>query len=730
MINKMNIRRKFLLRLLLVGILALVVLGSVSLWGLYGAQRDAMERGRQMGAGAGSSIEGLTVYLAQKQLFAATEEKAHLVDRELRTIKEDTEYIAMAMERILSTPEGRIPKPVRRAEDKTLLEGETYVYYSPDIRDSIAQAALSDEIGVASCISDELENTASSYLDYKGFLCVASEKGYYFSAHVSFKDQQEVELSDVFISNYAPRETAWYKNAARAGESTVIDMFWGENTHLPFISCSVPYNDGKEFAGVANISISAPSLYQVMEDEGKWASGINFALNDKGEIVFSSEKDGLLSVSEEKQDLRQSSEPDLVKKAEGMVDGKSGVDTVNLNGEAYYLAYVPIPSVGWSFGTLIRAGDVVTPVQEVRGSVSEQEEEFALTMTGFFQENIWKRGWLLLFILAVLVVTGRALAEQFGRPIIALTDDAREISGGNLEKELNISTGDEIEELSWALVEIKQKLKETITDIDNTTAEKQRIASELSAAHSIQKSMLPMAFPKSAVGRSYEVFAVMDAAGSASSAFCDFYMLDKERLAITVANVSESGIPAALFKMIAKAVLKNNAMAAVRSGGLEAVHWGKVMAKSNLQLCKNNDKTISLKAFFGVLNIVTGEFVYVNCGHDSPLICRISEEKFTWHYMEDENESPPMGAVENAIYEEERLLLCHGDMLCCCTDGVIGDRDEEGRPNSREQLLEKLNRLIVSDIELRQLLNDLMEDVALYAHGTEQPITMLGLRYL
>ena len=461
---KMNIRKSFLLRLLLVGILSLLVMGTVSLWGLYDAQQDAMEKGRQMGAGAGTSLEGLTVYLAQRQLFATAEEKAHLVDRELRTIKEDTEYIALAMERIMSTPEGRISKPVRRAEDKALLEGETYVYYAPDVRNSVAQTTLSNEIGIASCIADQLENTASSYLEYKGFLCVASEKGYYFSAHVSPKDQQEAALSDVFLSSYVPKETAWYKNAEGAGKTAVIDMVWGENTHLPFISCSAPYTDGKDFAGVANISISSPSLYQVMEGEGKGVPGINFALNDKGEIVFSSEKEGVLSVSKEKHDLRMSSENALSKTAESMVDGKSGVDAVNLNGESYYLAYVPISSVGWSFGTLIKAADVIAPVQEVRGTVSEQEDEFNVTMAGLFRENLWERSMLLILILALLVVTARGLAERFAHPIILLRDGAREIEGGNLEKEISISTGDEIEELSQAFNQMAHKLKESIME--------------------------------------------------------------------------------------------------------------------------------------------------------------------------------------------------------------------------------------------------------------------------
>lgn len=461
---KMNIRKSFLLRLVLVGILSLLVMGTISLWGLYDAQQDAMEKGRQMGAGAGTSLEGLTVYLAQRQLFATAEEKAHLVDRELRTIKEDTEYIALAMERILSTPEGRIPKPVRKAEDKTLLEGEAYVYYAPDIRNPAAQTALSNEIGIASCIADQLENTAASYLEYKGFLCVAAEKGYYFSAHVSPKEQQEAALSDVFLSSYVPKETAWYKNAERAGKTAVIDMVWGENTHLPFISCSVPYTDGKDFAGVANISISSPSLYQVIEDNGKEAPAISFALNDMGEIVFSSEKEGALSVTEEKHDLRKSSENALSKAAESMVAGKSGVDSVALNGESYYLAYVPIPSVGWSFGTLVKAGAVITPVQEVLGSVSKQEDEFNTTMAGLFHENLWKRGLLLVFILVLLVVTARALAERFAHPIILLRDGAREIERGNLEKEISISTGDEIEELSNAFSQMAHKLKKSTAD--------------------------------------------------------------------------------------------------------------------------------------------------------------------------------------------------------------------------------------------------------------------------
>ena len=729
---KMNIRQRILLLLLSAGLLSFFVLGAVSLWGLYDAQQESMGNGRHMGAAAGASMEKQAIQLAQKQLMLIAQEKANHMDREFRVNKEDVEYIALMMERILSHPEGRLPRPVKMAYDKPLMEGEAYLYYPPESRSPEAQAALADEVAVASRIGDTLENMASFSLGYKGFACVVSKRGYYIGADTLPKGQNEVQFTEEFLSGFRPEDFAWYTKPLETGKLTVSDVFLDANTHIPFISFSTPYKIGGQIAGVANISLEVQGLYQIVEDKGMGASGVNFVLNDKGSVALSSEKTGLLAVSEDHLDLRQSSEPSFVETAKSMVDGSSGVAPVNMDGEAYYLAYAPLPSVGWSFATMVKASEIIAPAREAHSNVTAQAEEFSASMSAFFRENLWQMGILLIVILAVLAAASRKLAERFVQPIVALTEGVREIAKGDFDKQLDIKTGDEIEELSDSVNHMTVELKEYMSNLAKVTADKQRIATELSLAQGIQEGMLPKISPQVSEGNSFELYATMEAAKSVGGDFYDFYALDKEHLAVTMADVSGKGVPAALFMMISKTILKNNALTAAYASGAENVNWAEVMELSNRQLCENNEEMMFVTVFFGVLNTKTGEFAYVNGGHNAPLIGRVQGGTVDWQYIVEGKKAHMVGVVEEATYEEKRLTLGKGDMLYFYTDGVTEAMDPDRKLYTEERLQETLDKVGTQTATVKEILTAIRADIETHASGAEQSddITMLGVRFL
>lgn|GEM_PF-3324999 len=116
-----------------------------------------------------------------------------------------------------------------------------------------------------------------------------------------------------------------------------------------------------------------------------------------------------------------------------------------------------------------------------------------------------------------------------------------------LDKKLQITTVDELQTLSNSVNNMTDELKEYMTNLAQVTAEKQHIATELSLARGIQEGMLPKIFPKITESGGIELFAVMESAKSVGGDFYDFYALDKEHIAITMADVSGKGVPAALF---------------------------------------------------------------------------------------------------------------------------------------------------------------------------------------
>jgi sigma-B regulation protein RsbU (phosphoserine phosphatase) len=136
--------------------------------------------------------------------------------------------------------------------------------------------------------------------------------------------------------------------------------------------------------------------------------------------------------------------------------------------------------------------------------------------------------------------------------------------------------------------------------------------------------------------------------------------------------------------------------------------------------------------FFGVLNIKTGEFAYVNGGHNPPLIGRVSGGKTDWQYIRDEKKTHMVGAIEDAKYEMKRLTLHPGEMVYFYTDGVTEAMDPEGRLYTEERLQETLGKVGTLGVPMKEILAAIRADIDVHASGAEQSddITMLGLRYL
>jgi len=179
--------------------------------------------------------------------------------------------------------------------------------------------------------------------------------------------------------------------------------------------------------------------------------------------------------------------------------------------------------------------------------------------------------------------------------------------------------------------------------------------------------------------------------------------------------------------VISKTVLKNTALSTDSEE-----HFGLAMERTNLQLCEDNEEMMFVTIFFGVLNLKTGEFVYVNGGHNPPLVGRAQGETPDWQYIRDEKKTHMVGVIEDAQYEEKRLTLAPGDMLYLYTDGVTEAMDAEKNLYTEERLQQTLNRVGTPNASAKDVLAAIRADIDAHAGGAEQSddITMLGIRYL
>jgi sigma-B regulation protein RsbU (phosphoserine phosphatase) len=199
--------------------------------------------------------------------------------------------------------------------------------------------------------------------------------------------------------------------------------------------------------------------------------------------------------------------------------------------------------------------------------------------------------------------------------------------------------------------------------------------------------------------------------------FYDFFIVDDRYLFVVMADVSGKGVPAALFMVIAKTLIKNNAQA-----GLEPKD---VLEASNNILCESNDADMFVTCFLGRLDVITGEFVYANAGHNQPLLRRGGAE---WKYMQ----SKPgfvLAGMEGMVYKQSSMTLNQGDELYMYTDGVTEAVNPKLELYGESRLLNSVNSL--KGKTLKEFVVSMKKKIDTFAEGAEQAddITMLILRY-
>lgn len=282
---------------------------------------------------------------------------------------------------------------------------------------------------------------------------------------------------------------------------------------------------------------------------------------------------------------------------------------------------------------------------------------------------------------------------------------------------LNIRTGDEIQALSEAIKTMELEINEYIQDLTTVTAEKERIGAELNVATQIQADMLPRIFPAFPEREEFDVYATMNPAKEVGGDFYDFFLVDDDHLAVVIADVSGKGVPAALFMVIAKTLIKNHAQ------NQEAP--GTVFTQTNEQLCEGNDAGLFVTGWMGVLEISTGKFVYVNAGHNPPLLKRAGGT-FEWL------KSRPgfvLAGMEGVRYRENTLQLEPGDRLYLYTDGVTEATNSHEELFGDERLQNALNKYM--DLPVEQFLPKIKECIDAFVGDADQfdDITMLALDY-
>ncbi len=323
---------------------------------------------------------------------------------------------------------------------------------------------------------------------------------------------------------------------------------------------------------------------------------------------------------------------------------------------------------------------------------------------------------ILIAILAYMLFVRNVVTKPIGR-LAAFTKGITD-SGEFENQHIEIQTGDEIEDLGNSFNFMLKELENYIENLSRVTAEKERIGAELDIAAHIQASMLPCIFPAFPEREEFEVFASMTPAKEVGGDFYDFFMVDETHLAIVVADVSGKGVPAALFMVIGKTLIKDHT--------LPGRDLGEVFSRVNELLCESNSEGLFITAFEGVLDLVSGEFTFVNAGHEQPFICRKGEDAYKAYKIRS---GFVLAGMEGMRYTAGSITLSQGDKIFQYTDGVTEATDATNKLYGMDRLEKVLSRHI--DLSPTELLPVVKEDIDAFVGDAPQfdDITMLCLEF-
>ena len=259
--------------------------------------------------------------------------------------------------------------------------------------------------------------------------------------------------------------------------------------------------------------------------------------------------------------------------------------------------------------------------------------------------------------------------------------------------------------LMYCLLNVEQSRSRTVAE------------NELKVAAAIQEAVLPRTFPPYPSRKEFAIHASMQPAKEVGGDFYDFFLIDDDHLAMVIADVSGKGIPASLYMMVTKALIKTQTMASPDSTSA-------VFEKVNTLLCENNSLEMFVTAWIGILTIPTGELIYSNAGHEYPAIRR-KDGKFE---LLKEKHSPPLAAMEDIPFRQGKMTLEKGDILYVYSDGVPEAENAEAQLLGTDKMLEILNCAGTEPSDIDQYVRERIEA---FSGGTDQfdDITMLCFRY-
>ena len=483
------------------------------------------------------------------------------------------------------------------------------------------------------------------------------QKGRAYCPYTLRNDSSEVEVRNPVTKNNNYLETEWFKQAIAADSGYWSKPFAdGFDKKTPLVAYMVPIHDReRRTVAILGVDLSLEWLNDYMGN----ADGSLLDYQDDGfslSVVFGStylfiiDKDGTYIMYPDKERIlkenyftRAKETPDTLDDYLGhqMVANRVGVfhkdDEENeliLNGESSYAFYQPMSNTDWSIALVIP----------------------------WFGVNMWAIGLtiaLVFFMVVGLLVTffvSSRMVRHATKPLKQLASSAGAVAQGRFDAPLpNIRHNDEIRLLRDSFENMQHSLSDYVEQLQATTAQKASIESELKIAHDIQMSMLPKTFPPFPERQDIDVFGKLTPARAVGGDLFDFYIRD-EKLLFCIGDVSGKGVPASLLMAVTRSLFRN-----ISSYTSEP---NQIVIALNSVMAEDNETSMFVTLFVGVLDLASHELRYCNAGHDAPLLIGHDVRPLPC------DANLPVGVMSGWEFTQQTTTIAPGTIIFLFTDGL------------------------------------------------------------
>jgi sigma-B regulation protein RsbU (phosphoserine phosphatase) len=468
------------------------------------------------------------------------------------------------------------------------------------------------------------------------------------------------EIKDLAQGGYDYPARDWYRLPRDSGRALWSEPYFDEGGGgILMATYSVPIRDaGGRMRGIATADVALEWLQRLVSGIRVGDTGYAFLLSRSGRIVTHPDprfamKADLAALAVERRD------PGLTRLAEALSAGRSAFErTADLrNGASSFVVFRPLQASGWNLA-------VVFPEAEMMADVAALERRLWATGLG---------GASLLALVTALV------SRRITRPLVHLTRAAQDVAAGRLDAPLpDVASHDEVGRLTASFAEMQTALTQYIEAVKQSAAAEERLESELRVARQIQMSLLPRAADLLPDRLGCEVFGLLEPARAVGGDLFDVVLRRPGEVSFVIGDVSDKGIPAALFM----AVTDIHFEAAAR----ELRDPEAVLARVNDALVAENTANMFVTLICGVLDTDSGRLSLASGGHTRPVLIPASGPP---RFLEGDV-GTVVGVVPGLSFQRRDVRLQPGDALLLYTDGVTEAHDPQSQLFGEERLLAHL----------------------------------------